>query len=383
MNIGILYPRSNAYPGIGLDFMDGLKIFLKQGGLHNDINLISESIGFGGVEKDVYEKAEKLLVMENVDILVAYVDLKVISFLQPLLSASGKLMIVINPGANYPNDWKPQPNIIHLGLQHSFLCWLSGSLAGTSSNKNGLMATTFYDCGYMHTTAMVKSFVKEGGNIMFNYVNNQPYNDSFDIIQLTDFLSFDKDTNNLLCIFDSLPASMLYNQLNNFEDAEKLQLFVSPMMLEEKAIENKPGGFNFSIEGYIPWSTSITNESNHYFTDTYLQQTKRTATIFSLLGWETGMLLQQVFMHCKDFCTDGKEVATQLKKVKINSPRGKMLLDEQTNYFISPVYKCSIKKHSAKMEVECIDHPEAAWEAFVKEPLEGVSSGWTNTYLCY
>ena len=358
MNIGILYPRSNAHPGIGIDFMDGLKIFLKQEGLNSDINLVSESIGFGGSEKEVCEKAEKLLLMENADILVAYIDLKVISILQPLLSASGKLMIAVNPGANYPDDWKPQPNIINLGSQHAFLCWLTGYMAGNSQNKNALMATTFYDCGYLHNAAMVKGFVKEGGNITFNYVNNQPYNNSFDIIALTDFLSFDKDTNNLLCVFDSLPASMLYHQLNNFEDVEKLQLFVSPMMLDEKALENI-GEFKFSVDGYIPWSPSITNENNHYFTNNYLQQTKRTATIFSLLGWETGMILQQVFLHCKDFYTDGTSIATCLKKIILNSPRGKMLLDEQTHYYIAPVYKCSIKKKSAALEIECIDHPGA------------------------
>ena len=124
MKIGILYPRSNAHPGMMMDFMDGIKTALKHQQLNDHVVLVSESTGLGGNEKEVYEKAEKLLVLEGVDILVAYIDLRVLEILKPLLYASGKLVLAVNPGANYPQNWVPQPNIINLTLQHSFLCWL-------------------------------------------------------------------------------------------------------------------------------------------------------------------------------------------------------------------------------------------------------------------
>ena len=47
---------------------------------------------------------------------------------------------------------------------------------------------------------MVKSFMKAGGNITFNYVNRQPYDDTFNITQLTDFLSANNDQQFALCI---------------------------------------------------------------------------------------------------------------------------------------------------------------------------------------
>src|SRR5688572_25340009 len=112
MNVGILYPRSKAHPGITQDFMDGIKAYT---GLQpNGMTFIPESIGYGGSEKEVYEKAEKLLMIEGVDVLVAYIGEKVIEILHPLLQASGKLMLVVHPGANYPGSWIAQANIIHL-----------------------------------------------------------------------------------------------------------------------------------------------------------------------------------------------------------------------------------------------------------------------------
>jgi branched-chain amino acid transport system substrate-binding protein len=383
MKIGILYPRSGAHPGMMMDFMDGIKTSLKQHQLIDSIQLASESVSFGGNEKEVYEKAEKLLVLEGADILVAYVDLRVLEILQPLLYASGKLVLIVNPGANYPQNWVSQPNIMNLTLQHSFLCWLTGKGAAQHNNTTAVTATTFYDCGYLHTAAMVKGFVRQGSRIVFNYVNNQRYDDTFEIKKLTDYLFSDKGTTGLLCVFDSLPASLFYSRLNVHDAPADLHLFVSPMMLEEKAFEKTGDGYKFSIDGYMPWHSSFENKDNKVFKDSYQQQTKRAATVFSLLGWETGLILQEVFLHSDGNYIDGAESAARLAKGKINSPRGEMKLDPETNYFIAPVFKCSIHQNSNKTTVDYIETPEKEWAEFVAEPLEGVSSGWTNTYLCY
>ncbi|MEO7263797.1 MAG: hypothetical protein ABIW38_02740, partial [Ferruginibacter sp.] len=235
MKIGILYPRSNAHPEMMTDFMHGIKMGVKLTDNENRIMLLSESIGFGGNEKEVYEKAEKLLLLEEVDVLVAYIDLRILEIIKPLIYRSGKLLLVVNPGANYPQNWVSQPNIIYLSLQHGFLCWLTGKQAATLKETRAISATTFYDCGYLHLASVVKGFVEPGGNIMFNYINNQRYDNTFEIAQLTDYLSADKETNILLCVFDSLPASLFYEKLSNYDEASRLHLFVSPMMLEKNA----------------------------------------------------------------------------------------------------------------------------------------------------
>jgi len=383
MKIGVLYPRSKAHPGITAHFVDGIKTALHYLQLDEKFQLITDPIGFGGDEKEVYEKTEKLLVLEKADIIVAYVDLRVMEILQPLISASGKLMLAVNPGANFPQNWTPQPNILHLTLQHAFLCWLSGKLGDRENNSNAATATSFYDCGYLHTAAMVKGFVKTGGQIIYNYVNNQRYDDAFEIKQLTDHLSSDKATTNLLCVFDSLPASLLYTRLNSYEDAGNLHLFVSPMMLEKEALEKKAEGFNFSIDGYMPWHAAIENNANRDFLNTYRQQTKTEGTVFSLLGWETGLILHKILLSCDGNYSYGAAIAEGLSDVKIMSPRGEMKLDPETNYFIAPVYKCSLPQKTDTVYIEYIETPKKEWTGFVADPLEGVSSGWTNTYLCY
>jgi len=379
MNIGILYPRSGAHPELMVDYMDGLKTSLKRQGLDKQIQLFSESVGFGGLEKEVYEKAEKLILLEKVDVVVAYVDLRVAPVLEPLMTKSGKLLLIVNPGANYTDNWAPQEGTIYLTLQHAFLSWLSGSMAGKMDNKNGLYATTFYDCGYMHGASMLRAFTAGGGNITFNYINNQAY-DKFDILQLTDFLSTNKETTNLLCVMDALPASLLYKLLNKEENAKALHLFVSPMMLQQEALKDIEDGFEFAVDGYLPWMIAQENASNKVFVTFYKEQTKRDASIFCLLGWETGLVLKAII---EAGITDRKKIIDDLAEIKIDSPRGALKLDAPTNHFVAPLHKCSLKKGSSKLKTTLLEDINAEWKTFSALPSEGPSSGWSNTYLCY
>ncbi len=383
MKIGVLYPRSNAHPDITADFVEGIKFALNHYQLNNNVQLIMESIGFGGNEKEVYEKAEKILILEAADILVAYIDLRVISLLEPLLHSTGKLMVVVNPGANYPENWVPQPNIIFLTLRHSFLCWLTGLLAAKNKNGSAALATSFYDAGYLHTAAITKSFINNGGNILFNYVNNNLYNETFEITALTDFLSSQKETGNLLCVFDVKPASLFYDRLNKYEKSSRLHLFASPMMLEQKAWEEAVSGFNFSIEGYLPYYAASENKTNAEFRNIFATQTKREASLFALLGWETALIIQEIINNCKDKYADGASIKDYLASIVIASPRGNLKMDKETHYFIAPVYKGTIENNATDILITPEYSSEEEWERFVANPVIGPSSGWTNTYLCY
>ncbi|MEO6541582.1 MAG: ABC transporter substrate-binding protein, partial [Ferruginibacter sp.] len=381
MNVGILYPRSKAHPGIAQDFMDGIKAYT--GPQPNGITLISESIGYGGSEKEVYEKAEKLLVIEGVDVLVAYIGEKVIEILHPLLQASGKLMLVVHPGANYPGSWMPQANIINLTLQDAFLCWLCGKDAVNGKQKDAVMASTFYDCGYLHLATMTNGLVNAGGNIVFNYINKGAYDNSFHIDELEGFLNETTTLPNLLCVFDELPASLFYDKFNSYVNAAKPELFVSPMMLEPGALSNAEARFKFPVKGYSPWQAAVETPGGTAFRDAFGAKFNRKPGLFSLLGWETGMILKQVHGIGSAGFEDGAGITSALQKIKLNSPRGEMTLDPTTNYFLAPIVQCSIDRDRDKMTTLLLDFPQEAWSTYIQQPTDGSGSGWTNTYLCY
>lgn len=381
MNVGILYPRSKVHPGITQDFMDGLKSCTVQ---QPGINFISESIGYGGSEKEVYEKAEKLLVIEDADILVAFIGEKVLEILHPLLQTTGKLLLVVHPGANYPYSWIPQPNIIQLTLQDAFLCWLCGQQAGAEAGGGAVMATTFYDCGYLHLASMVKGYTDAGGNIVFNYVNNQAFDNGFHINEMESFLTANPGRQNVLAVFDELPASLFYDKLKSNEQAAELNLYVSPMMLQPAALVNSAAGFPFSVSGYTPWLPSEDTAGSKSFCDAFRIKSKREPGLFSVLGWETGMIVKQIFdIGMGSVFVDGIALAQQLEKITFNGPRGKLKLDAATNYFTCDFLRCHASPDTGKMTTAAQPFPADAWANYIQLPTEGSGSGWTNTYLCY
>ena len=379
MNIGILLPLSNAHPGISKDFMDGLNTFLAQKQLTGDVTIKKESVGFGGTEKEVYTKAEKLLISDDVDILIAYIDEKVTGMLYSLIQSTGKLLLIVNPGANHPVNWIAQPTVIHLTLHHAFLCWLTGSVAAKSKKKEAALASSFYDCGYLHCADMVKNFMVSGGIIQHNYINNQAYDESFDIDQLTDFLTFSPGCEKLLCVYDELPASLFYDRINNHKSEHALHLFVSPMMLTGKAIEKKEAGYNFSIHGYLSWQPEMDTEENNYF----IKSCSKPASIFTLLGWETALIIDEIIQQCKDNFKEGEAIVAHLKINSVNGPRGKLKLDEETLYYTAPVGKFILEAGSINSTIEWKPDIEKEWKDFTAIQTEGAVTGWTNTYLCY
>lgn len=383
MKVGILVPGSKTYPSIGIEFMEAVKTCLKNKDLYGRFEFFSESIGLGGSEKEVYEKAEKLLMFQGVDLLLAYIDEKVLDILQPLVYASGKLMIVINPGANYPLNWIPQPNIIRLTLMQAFCCHLSGALAVSEPGVKASFASTFYDCGYMHGAAITNSFVEKGGHISFNYINNTAYNNEFQINELLEFLKADNSTRNLLCIFDTLPAGLFYSLLDSYDDAAAMKLFASPMMLEEKAVKTKDGGFNFVIAGYTTWLPQFKTDANMEFCSAIHAATKKQPSCFSLLGWETALVMEQLLTRFTDHEADGNAMVDFLKTLKLASPRGLLILDDATQYYLSEPLTCILKPGTQDLEITVRHDYLDEWKRFSGEPIQGAVAGWTNTYLCY
>lgn len=381
IKVGILYPKSNTHAGLAIDYLDGLDAFLRIYDLKQKIQLVTESIGFGGGEKEVYDKLEKQLLLDRVDILFAWLDLRVLELAQPLIQASGRLVVIVNPGSNIPTNWLAGPNIAYLTLHHSFLCHLTANQAAVSGNGNGLVATSFYEAGYLHVASMTNQFFRQGGIITYNFVHNQTRDQPYSIDNLLNFLQGNPDTRNLLCIYDEKPAADFYQALAKSNEASECKLFVSPMMLEPQALI--PAPYPFSIFGHIPWNISLNNDSNKIFNEEMVSLYHRAPNIFSLLGWETGAILREILQVAGDNYTFGTGLVESLLHRYFASPRGEMHLDEETHYFMTPAYGIQLDAGSSSPQIMPVTDLTTHWKNFTSFPQTGTTSGWTNTYLCY
>jgi branched-chain amino acid transport system substrate-binding protein len=383
LQIGFLMPRSTMFPSLGLDILNGFKENLKNQNLAGEIKLLTENIGFGIDEQEIYAKAEKMLLQEDADLVIVCADTIITEMLQPLFTASNKILIALNFGANFPDNWQPASTTITHSLNFCLHAGLTGKLAAVESGKEAANVLSYLDGGYRQCYMMLNSHQANGGVPRFNHITNHNQNE-FTLAPLAGFLEQNNTVKTLVCLFAGDTAQQFYREVASLQKKENLNLYVSPMMLDESLKETM--GEDFSIEkvrGFVPWHSSLHNGANKIFCKAIGASAGRPANYFFLLGWDAGLILSEIIKLGESGTTGATALTKALTETTFNSPRGWMKIDPATHYSYGPSYLAGCNNNleiSVAREAENIDE---AWAALTKEKLaSGENSSWRNTYLC-
>lgn len=381
LKAGLLLPRSTVYPLIGHDFLDGIKASLAESGILKDVEFISSNIGFGIDEADVYARNEELLLQQNVDLVVAFIDGRSAEMLQPLFTATGKILLIVNMGAHYSYDSLPSSTMLCHTFDTAFNCRLTGRLAAAESHPKAVFATSYYDAGYLQCFAMATRYLKEGNSITYNFISDFRPAD-FNTTVLQTYLQENLSDDTLLCLFSGDVSPLIYKDLADLQKNRELHFYVSPMMLDESLKTAMGKDFRIDkVKGYTAWNSRLDNEFNHIFQSAFRSFSGREAGIISLLGWETGTILRSIIGLFNEGIK-GTEAVKKLLQSTFESPRGWLRFDEETQQTYSPSSLVSISGNFEMNIEKTLEDTGAERKEFIAEKPEGAASGWRNTYLC-
>ena len=369
--IGLLLPRSTDYPAMGFDMLDGLRAGLVQQGI-TDAQVITENIGFGEDINVTYSKAEKLLLQDDVQLLVIYSNASNAELLYPLAASARRAFIFLDAGMQLPgaviNDY-----CYHISMQGAHACFLSGQQMVQGSRKV-LMATSFYDGGYRGPWSYHTSIAAAGGAICANYVSSYKIAD-FSIAPYLDMLE-KTGADSVAACFSSYLAELFMQALKSAgSKAVALPFYCSPYMAEEQMLAkcDFPGG---SFQAIVPWASSLQNDEQDVFKAAVQQQRNKATNLFHLFGWEAAILTRQVL----------QQGITSLPAWTYNSPRGKVNIHTGTHHTYAPLYtgyivpdaqgKCSLEI-TGHTVLEEVDHTY-----YLPHYTDTEASGWRNNYLC-
>lgn len=378
--IGILLARSTYYQTISFDLYEGLRSGLKHLG-RNDIRIITENIGFGADKQQCYRSAEKLLLEENASVVIAYIGHRMAQLLRPLFLAANKILIVLDAGANLPNEWPACPNIFYHSLHNSLGASLAAKKAINDGYKSAGMITGYYDGGYLHTYSISKSFEENGGKIFFNHATGYKSED-FTMEPLKNHLEQFPDCA-LLSLFSGDYVQWYFEGLKKSFTEQNLPVYLPPFGFEEMTLADAeyPGD---NIKGIAAWSKNIKSEENEIFIDV-ISSTGKTPNLFSLLSWESAFITIKILDLIQERNTI-TEIASELHSFAFKSPRGRIYFDPKTNTSISPLYnavlisndkgKCEIKLESTANDIH--EH----FQKLTNQDLNNSTSAWYNSYAC-
>jgi branched-chain amino acid transport system substrate-binding protein len=379
ITVGLLYPRSSLYPGIGFDVMEafrcGLKYFEAE-----DVNLVVENIGIGGVGNEVTEKVEKLLVEHTPQVLIAFLDHFAAEKIEPLCKAANCIMIVMETGGTIPVTWQAIPGRYHITLDAAFGSRLTGSMAGGVS---AALATSFYDGGYLSCNALTTGHTDGGGSICYNYV--APFRfEEFDIRPLQQAIET-LAPEALLAQLSIDMGALFFREYKTAGLAGRTRFLASPFLLEESFLDSLEFPFE-GISGCVPWSRNLEVPQNKIFLQQMQEEAGREASCFGALAWDTAQFVTLVIAAIRTHNGNRIKVTEALKSTAMQSTRGVMELDDKTNYFTAPLYHADLVPAANGCSMlslkEEVGQRDTAWKSFTSLPISGIFSRWTNTYLC-
>ncbi len=376
IKIGILLPKSDMFPTLAMDFLNGLKLVLKNTESNSYVpKFIVEGIG-NASDDTLLRVAEKMILQENVDVTISFCSIFKLLEMVNIFNAYKKPLIHIDLGGRVLKEEFKSPYVIH----HTLNLWQSAYAAGAyAANKFGekaAMIASYYDGGYHLAIGFVKGFTDNGGIIVYNYVGPMNYKEeSFD-----DMIQGLKETKPdvVFALFSYNEGVKVFKKIAETKINETVPLMVVPLMTDEG---DHTENYNLNnIFSMASWAFDEKIPEMKMFLSDYKTNYNGTPNIFGLMGYEVGLILT----NCIDSNNSIPTLINEcLKSKQIDSPRGTLAFnsfnESQVNRFKLRKFNFNkIKYHNTVIETIDTSFTEGLYQKFESLP----DSGWRNPYIC-
>jgi ABC-type branched-subunit amino acid transport system substrate-binding protein len=366
--IGVLLPQSNAYPTMGKDFLNGLRLGLG----NNTPQIVVESIGLGSDIKQMSIACQKLVFQENVAITTGLVGEYGFSALTDFYTKNDEVLFVATLGSQLPQHL---PNGV---FQNSFglatsLKDLGAYLAKENQTKIAT-SSCYFDAGFGFLDAIQNGIKKHPEvEIIGHFITPlTPREDEANLMA-----SFYEQTQAKTVIgfhngiFAKEHASFL-KENGHYKDKN---FYCLPFSCEDVvALE-----FPEVMETFKPvssWYPELENNANQTFVKSYIELHKKSPSIFALLGYENGLAIKAAL-------SQDNELSDALKDLSIEGPRGTIDFQKGTNCtsFHPHIWNIQLDGDKVKRNlVTTIDNEYILEEQITQnQPI----NGWFNAYLCH
>lgn len=375
-HLGILLPKSSTHPDIGYDFFFGLKGYFFS--LGQNPNIHTANIGFGIDEDLLFSEAERMFLEKNVDLIVVFAEHPKVDKIFPLASQFKRPILVVNPGAKYPVDWKAPEFVFFLSLEEMLSAKLAAKFALAESGINQVInATNFYDGGYGIGDAFYLGQEAKNGRVTYNFVGKHKVSD-FDAQPLTDYLGSVSEPNLVFSIFTG-PILPYFLELIGQYFGPNI-LVCSQVMIHEMLSKKLISPLTFSKILSCSSIDPINENKDLGILKNYLEnEVKRQYSIFSSLGWDAGLVIMKLL--------DDPELTWSFRNqfnesISLVGSRGEIFFHSESGHFLPQIYQIKILNGELETFPMVISEVIKEWEELIEKRSIPPQVGWFNTYLC-
>lgn len=360
--IGVLLPQSKQFKSIDKDFIRGLKMELPE------VNLFIESIGIGVNHQLVLDKIQKLHFQEDIKIIVGFFGHHNISEIYEYAANNEIILIASDLGAKLPFSQKKQDTVFinSYGIVESF--FLLGKHLKEKNIKYIASSSSYYDCGYDILAALEASCNENNIHIAGHYIT--PFIPRENEAQIMNDNIKELNPDVVVAFHSGLYSEEHAELINNSKAIKQYPYYLSSFTFHERLTE--------TLENINLVASWIENNEDCSFSEKYKNNYHNMPTVFSLLGYETSLILS----NCLD--NSFENMIQNIKCKNIEGPRGVIKFDVETNRtnYNHNIYK--VQKENSKFKIfSIIENNGEFIKEILKTDLTDNSGGWQNAYLCH
>jgi branched-chain amino acid transport system substrate-binding protein len=354
VRVGLLLPSQ--YPKLAAHVLDGFRTYATTAAVRQ-IEMVVQEVGLGPY--DAYRGAASLLDQQQPDLLFALINPALTSSFYELLEERQTSLLIADLGANVPDLSKTSPyvNLHSLGLWQAHFAL--GSRLGAQGMRRAVLVSSFYDSGYDGVYAFRHGFERAGGEVVASLVSHRPIDPNEHLAAMMDEIR-------------ALNPDLVYLVASGRDAQEFTQAFFAASLAERIPLASA---------SYHLGAQPVAGLAD--FLARFEAETGRPADLFSLLGYESALLIDAALVEAGGSLQRKSDFQVAFRKLRVGGPRGELAFDELSASMQGPLYVGSIKQQSSGLYYDlqtALDLPIGA-SGLVSQLNASVRSGWSNPYL--
>ncbi len=382
IKIGVVCPYSTIYPSLSRDFLDGIGCGISTK-LRGEFQLVPEFIK-QGEPSAVKSALEKLISFDNVDFISGLVGYRTISEFVPFIEKNRKVCLFADMGEYIPFTGFTSDYLFFNSFQYWQAEYALGNWSQRTYPGRGVVFMPVYDSGYhMHSAFRQGAILAQNEVMEYSVIRFSTGIDYSVTGAMLEYMQkFRKEKPAFIhALFSGDDATEFYSVFHREGLHKEIPLVVSPHMASIEILR-QISHLDMSFHTASMWNYDADDEPNKLFKSRYITETGDAPNIFSLLGYEIGMMFEALYPSVRN--NDIDKTRKLLKEERLLTPRGErnFYLDSEYALPTIDIEKVRIQNNKAvKMVVG--QGKSLAYNNYIFDEIHRENvSGWLNPYLC-
>ncbi len=326
LKVGLMLPATGTFASLGNMIENGFKLYVQeQGG-----KLAGREIQYFKVDDEsdpskATDNVNKLIKRDNVDVLVGTVHSGVALAMAKAARDSNTLLIIPNAGAGDITGPMCSPNIVRSSFSNWQPGYAMGVVAGQKGVKRAMTITWNYAAGSETVKGFTEGLEKGGGKVIKDL--NLPFPGVEFQALLTEIAAQKPDA---VYAFFAGGAAVKFVKDYAAAGLNKTIPLYGPGFLTDGTLEAQ-GASAQGIFTTLHYADNLDTPRNNAFRKGFALAYKANADVYAVQGYDAAQILAAGLNAVKGDLTKRDVLTTAMRKVVVDSPRGKFTISPAGN----------------------------------------------------